>query len=95
MASYRTSDLSAAHLADRYGTTLAIRWPEDVSDRIDRIKVIQDVFFGVSAYLLDDDDVWAQRVSAETVGYGGIPDGSIRNGIVMVGKDKGRPLFAK
>jgi hypothetical protein len=95
MAQHAASELTAAHLADRYGTRLAIRWPAAVSGRSDPIEVIQDAFFAVAAYLLDDDRVWLHRVRTETFGYGGLPDGSVKDGIVMVGKDKGRRLFER
>lgn len=93
MTRYRPDDLTALHLADRYGAKLAIRWPDKVPGKLDRIAVIQDVFFAVSAYLLEDDRVWLHRIPSETVGYGGIPHGAVKDGIVMVGKDKGWSLL--
>jgi hypothetical protein len=95
MAGYNPDDFSAAHLADRYGATLAIRWPTEVRKGIDDIRVIQDVFFAVTSYLRDDDQVWTQRVPAVTAGYGGIPGGGVKDGIIAIGKDKGRPLFER
>jgi hypothetical protein len=95
MSGYNPSDLGAEHLADRYGTMLAIRWPTEVRKGIDDIRVIQDVFFAVASYLRDDDQVWRYRIPAETAGYGGIPSGGVKDGIIAIGKDKGRPLFAR
>jgi len=93
MTGYTRASLTATHLADRYGARLAIRWPGKVPEGLDQIKVLQDVFFGVSAYLLDDDRVWRHRLSADTFGMRNIPDGAISSGVVTVGRDEGTPLF--
>ena len=95
MARQRPEDLSSVHFADRYGMLLAIRWPRDKVKSLERITVLQDVFFAVASYLLEDERVWAHRLQVATAGYGGIPDGAVRNGIVMIGKDKGRRLFER
>ena len=66
-----------------------------MSGRIDQIQVLQDVLFAVSAYVLDDDRVWRHRLSAVTFGHGGIPDGAVSEGRVMIGPDKGSPLLPR
>ncbi len=93
MAGHDPDDLTAVQLGDRYGTMLAIRWPHKRSNGSDSIRVLQDVFHAISAYLLDDDRIWTCRISTETTGYLGIPHGSVEGGIVRVGKDKGRLLL--
>ncbi len=95
MNGYRASTLTAEHLADRYAARLAIRWSGTVSGRIDQIQVLQDVLFAVSAYVLDDDRVWQHRLPAVTFGHGGIPDGAVSEGRVMIGPDKGSPLLPR
>jgi hypothetical protein len=95
MNGYRATTLTAEHLADRYAARLAIRWPGKVSDRIDQINVLQDVFFAVSAYVLNDDRIWLHRLSAVTFGHGGIPDGAVNEGRVMIGPDQGSPLLGR
>jgi hypothetical protein len=92
MTRYREDDLSAAHLADRYRAGLAIRWPDGEFAAFDKISTIQDVLFAVTAYLLDDASVLQHKPSAETFGYGGIPDGAVKDGIVMIGRDRGQRL---
>jgi hypothetical protein len=92
MTRYRQEDLSADHLADRYGAALAIRWPDAGFTAYDRISTIQDVFFAISAYMLEDTRVLRYKPPAETFGYGGIPDGAVKNGVVMIGQDRGHPL---
>jgi hypothetical protein len=93
MSRISADDLTADHLADRYGAKLAIRWPDGPPGVDAPISVIQDVLFAVTAYLLDDERVWQYRLPNETLGYGGIPNGALKDGMVMVGRDKGRPLF--
>jgi hypothetical protein len=95
MNGYQATTLTAEHLADRYAARLAIRWPGKVSDRIDQINVLQDVFFAVSAYVLNDDRIWLHRLSAVTFGHGGIPDGAVNEGRVMIGPDQGSPLLGR
>lgn len=85
-------ELTREILADRYGSKLAIRWPDGPPPPAARPSTIQDVFFSVSAYLLGDERVMQYRMPAVTTGYGGIPDGAVRDGIVTVGRDRGRPL---
>ncbi len=85
-------DLTAVELADRYGAKLAIRWPGSPPP-FDPPSTIQDVFFSVAAFLLDDAAVLRYRLPRVTSGYGGLPDGAIREGVVTVGKDAGRRLF--
>jgi hypothetical protein len=92
MTRHNRDELTAVHFADRYGAKLAIRWPDGAAE-VDRTQTIQDVFFAVSAYLLDDDRVWRHRLPTETIGYSGIPHGAVKDGVVLIGKDKGRPLF--
>ncbi len=93
MTGYARAALTATHLADRYGARLAIRWPGQVPEGIDQIRVLQDVFFGVSAYLLDDNRIWRHRLSDETIGMRNIPNGAITSGVVTIGRDNGSPLF--
>jgi hypothetical protein len=93
MARHGAHDLTGEHLADRYGTKLAVRWPDEAAGRFDRTEILQDVFFAVAAVLLEDERVWLHRPPARTVGYGGIPDGAVSGGVVMTGPDRGRRLF--
>ena len=95
MQGTKPEDLSVSHLADRYGTMLAIRWPPAASRAPNRLETIQDVFLAVSAYLLDDDRAWRRRGPAVTTGYGGIPGGAVRSGVVTIGRDRGQPLLGK
>jgi hypothetical protein len=93
LSRYAPDDITAAHLRDRYGTLLAIRWPAPVPGGLDRTNVLQDVFHAVAAYLLESDRIWDHRLPASTAGYGGIPSGAVQDGVVTIGRDKGRPLF--
>jgi hypothetical protein len=90
---YASEDITAEHLADRYATMLAVRWPDDNYGEFDRILRIQDVFRSVSAYLLGDTSILDDRLPTLSFGFGGIPDGAVRDGIVAIGKDRGKPLL--
>jgi hypothetical protein len=93
MSGFPADDLTATHLADRYGALLAVRWPDSPPVGVDRISAVQNVFFAVIAYLLEDERVWRERLPIRTKGYGGIPDDAVVDGIVRVGRDRGRPLL--
>ena len=95
MNGHPATSLTAEHLADRYAARLAIRWPATVAGKADQIHVLQDVMFAVSAYVLDDDRIWRHRPPAVTFGHGGIPDGAVREGRVMIGPDRGSPLLGR
>ena len=85
--------LTAVELADRHGALLAIRWPDGAAaPGRDRILTVQDIMFGVAAFMLDDERVYEHRLPASTFGYGGIPHGAVQNGIVTVGRDSGRSI---
>ena len=86
-------ELRREHLADRYGAKLAIRWPDGSPPLYAESLTIQDVLLAVSAYLLEDASVMQHRLPRVITGYGGIPDGAVRDGIVTLGPDRGRPLF--
>jgi hypothetical protein len=93
MKRYNPAQLEAVHLRDRYGMLLAIRWPHGAPRAFENIRLLQEVFFAVASYMLDDPHVWDERMRVGTAGLGGIPDGAVQDGMVMVGKDRGRPLF--
>jgi hypothetical protein len=93
MARTKPQDLQAIHFADRYGMLLAVRWPDGDAPQLEDDLVLQNVFFAVADYMLNDRRVWDHRLKIPTTGYGGIPDGAIQDGMVRIGKDRGKPLF--
>src|SRR5690606_8940813 len=54
--------VTVADLADRHGALLAIRWPDGAAaPGPDRILTVQDIMFGVAAFMLDDERVYEHR----------------------------------
>jgi len=90
---YDPDEITAEHLADRYGAMLAIRWPDDSYKEFDQISTIQDTFFAITAYLLHDAWILDYKPMTETIGYGGIPDKAVTDGIVTIGPNQGIPLL--
>ncbi len=86
--------LTAVQLLDKYGMFLAIRWPEDYKQKM-KIKILQDVLLEVIMYLADDDSLKIFRLDRSTFGrnLSMIPDGAIKDGIIQIGRDKGKNLF--
>ena len=76
---------SRHQIQDRYGTFLAIRWPDDSYKNYDNIRTHQDIFPAILATLAQDSFPHQTR-SAPRNRY-------INKGIITVGKDKGTPLF--
>ncbi|WP_375748240.1 YidC/Oxa1 family membrane protein insertase [Vibrio sp. HN007] len=91
----KDSDITKLHLQDRYGSFLAIRWPDNEYEKYDDIRVLQDTFNAVFKYLYQSDKVLNTPVSTASIkeGISGIEDNIIQNGIIMLGKNKGEPLF--
>ncbi|MDD4019426.1 MAG: hypothetical protein PHV28_15965, partial [Kiritimatiellae bacterium] len=87
--------LNALHLLDRYGTMLAIKWPEDYRSSID-LNILQDVFLEVMIYLTEEEGLTRFKCDGETKVQGSfsvIPPGAIKNSLIQVGVDKGQNLF--
>jgi hypothetical protein len=92
---YNANDVDRYDIQDRYGAFLAIRWPEkDYATKHD-IKILQDIFPAVFAYLFDDDSLFDKtrirpRATQRPQNICGV---SVRDGIIVGGKDDGKPLF--
>jgi hypothetical protein len=92
---YERDDVTRLDIQDRFGSFLAIRWPEHgASDRPD-IDILQDVFPAVLAELYPDLDVDALRlprriVESERIRIAGA---SVEDGLIVGGLNDGQPLF--
>jgi hypothetical protein len=94
LENYAIGEIDRLDIQDRYGTFLAIKWPERAyAGRYD-IRILQDIFPAVFAYLFKDDTIFdAARIEREDL-YGSPLHGiRIENGIIKGGKDDGKPLF--
>ena len=91
---YPIREIDRYDVQDRFGTLLAIRWPEsEYADKFD-IQLLQDVFPAVFAYLYNDDQLYDDmRMERETF-FNAVTGGVVvRDGIVEGGADDGTPLF--
>ena len=88
------SEVDALDIQDRFGTFLAISWPEnDIENNYD-IKVIQDVIPAVIAYIFDDVSLYEPlRMDRQLVYTSVISGADVKDGIIIGGLDDGKPLF--
>lgn len=90
---YSISEISRLDIQDRFGTFLAIYWPENNSQKFDDIKVLQDVFPSVFAYIFQDEGILESRVFPNTDSDPVISGASVVNGIIHGGINNGEPLY--
>jgi len=90
---YSASEIDRLDIQDRFGTFLAIRWPEEDYSQYGRITVLQDVFPAVFAWMYRDEALLDLRIEPVTIdGY--LPEGVyVRDGVIVGGPDDGQPLF--
>lgn len=92
LGSYPASEIERLDIQDRYGTFLAIRWPEEVNSAVE-IEVLQNVFPAVFEGLSESDGIFEPaKVVAETKEFlaGAV---YVNEGIISGGQDDGEPLF--
>jgi len=90
---YEKSEITREDMQDRYGTFLAIYWPEQFDSAYDDIIVIQDIFPAIFSVIFADDRYLRARVKPRTVRSKRASGVSIRNGIIEGGVNHGEPLF--
>lgn len=92
---YTINDINRFDIQDRFGSFLAIRWPEGAQfESYDEITVLQDLFPSILAYMHQDASILQYRVPPITVFYPEyISQAAVDNGIIQGGKDDGEPLF--
>lgn len=91
---FKAGDIDRYDVQDRFGAFLAIRWPEkNYAERYD-IKILQDIFPAVFAYLYGDDSLFdrtrIERTTKENFRTLGV---YVKDGTVYGGRDNGQPLF--
>lgn len=91
---YPVEEINALDIQDRYGTFLAISWPEEGVDSNYDIQTIQDVLPAVIAYVYDDVSLYEPLRMSSTLLYRATIGGTdVVDGIVVGGADDGKPLF--
>lgn len=92
--SYDISEISRLDIQDRFGTFLAVRWPDEKDFIVDRITVIQDLFPAIFSYMFEDESFLEIKISPVITTYSGIISGaSVDHGIIRGGVHDGEPLF--
>ncbi|MGD8455863.1 MAG: hypothetical protein PVF83_05720 [Anaerolineales bacterium] len=86
---YDISEISRLDIQDRFGTFLAIRWPDEEYEIFDDITILQDIFPAIFAYLFNDEDILEVKIEPSTIS----PIVTVRNGIIVGGINDGEPLF--
>lgn len=91
---FEAADVDRYDIQDRFGTFLAIRWPEPEYAQHHDIRILQDIFPAVFSYLYDDETLFEKtRMEPTLISTDRILGVSVRDGIVVGGKNSGEPLF--
>jgi hypothetical protein len=90
---YDISEITRLDVQDRFGTFLAIRWPEGTPSKYDQISILQDLFPSIFAFIMEDAKVLESRVESLTLGIEATSGVSVENGIIKGGVHDGEPLF--
>lgn len=91
---YDISEITRLDIQDRHATFLAIKWPTEGFVRYDEIKILQDLFPAIFAYLYQDETILEARIEPVIpVTQSSISGVSVDNGIILGGLDDGEPLF--
>jgi len=83
---------------DRYGTFLAINWPDEVSFEGNNIEIVQDILPAILETITENKDLFNElKVDRKFFDrfdsiIGGV---NVLNGVIKGGKDNGKPLFEK
>ena len=95
---YKKKTINRYDIQDRYGTFLAINWPENYNNIDNNIQIIQDIFPTILSKITKNDKLFDElkverkffdRFQTKTAGV------NVLNGIIIGGKDHGKPLFKK
>jgi len=90
---YDISEISRLDIQDRFGTFLAIKWPDEDFSKYDDITVLQDLFPAIFAYLFKDDILLEAKVASMTLEDATTSGASVKNGIIYGGINDNEPLF--
>lgn len=92
LAGYPSDEIDRIDIQDRYGTFLAIRWPNSLPPDYP-IQVLQETLPAVLASASGNEDFWDSRaVDTTTIGFnaGAV---QVSEGKISGGKNDGEPLF--
>ena len=92
---YTLDEITPLDLQDRFGSFLAIRWPEASPAEAENIDILQDIFPAIFSYLYQDssfEELRMEQVLARDA-EGGIRGVTVRDGYIEGGSFDGQPLF--
>lgn len=90
---YTADEITRLDIQDRFGSFLAIRWPEDDFEAYDEISILQDIFPAIFAYMYQDRDQLDAKLEPISIFGYTIAFLHIDNGIIVGGANDGEPLF--
>ena len=91
---YKLKDVNRLDIQDRFGVLLAIHWPEEEYIDKYKIRILQDVLPAAFSYIYNDDSIFEEaKMSTEVVKSPVISGASIKDGVIIGGKDDGKDLF--
>ncbi len=91
---FTSEDIDRYDVQDRFGSFLAIRWPEKEYAKKYDIKIFQDIFPAIFSYLYDDETLFNKlRIERKTKGNSLTLGVYVEDGVVVGGKDDGEKLF--
>ncbi len=88
---FEEAEITRLDIQDRFGTFLAIRWPDKDFERFDEIVVLQDLFPVIFAYLFNDESFLDAKIDPVTFS----PVSKVRDGIITRGINRGEALFVQ
>lgn len=91
---YDLSEVTRLDIQDRYGTFLAILWPDENYYLEHKIDTIQDVLPAVFSYMYEDEKIFELlKMSNKVEPSAAVSFAGIDNGIIIGGIDDKKPLF--
>jgi YidC/Oxa1 family membrane protein insertase len=94
MQQYDDEEITRDHLQDRFGCFLAIRYPDSIKNTpLPKIGVLQDVLSSVFSILSSGYEYEGLNGSASAPLNTIFIDPAIKEGVINIGSDKGKPLY--
>ena len=91
---YKLKNVNRLDIQDRFGVLLAIHWPEEKYIDKYKIRILQDVLPAAFSYIYNDDSIFEEaKMSNKVVKSPVISGASIKDGVIIGGKDDGKDLF--
>ena len=95
---FEISTIDKYDVQDRYGAFLAIHNPKEIANNVDNLQMIQDIFPSILTSITENKELF-NELKVERKFFdrfnnriGGV---NILDGIIIGGKDDGKPLFEK